>query len=140
LVVLEAALAAAVAVGKTPTDEGVPRYSIMRDEAGTTRSQRPSRWAVVALAIAMSSTSRRFLLPLLEVASGPFSRTEEEGEDTDEDELVVDRGRRRRDSKQEEDDNADDAWAGPRPLGLRKEGATGNPFRMLSLYLFSVDG
>ncbi len=117
----------------------------MRDEAGTTRSQRPSRLAVVELAVAMSSTSRRFLLPLVALVPRLLTgKGEEEDEDADDEEesagtlgvVVEDRGRRRRDSR----NVADDAWAGPRALGLRKDGAAGNPLRMLALYIYSVGG
>lgn len=146
------AVAAETAAGVVTVEEDPPKYSIMREEAGTTRSQRPSRWAVDVPAIAMSPppTSRRFLLPLL----GEFAPAllpegeEEEGADDDEEELadtlgvlLVERGRRRRERRldgEEEEDDDDDAWLGPGALGLRKDGATGKPLRMLALCVLSV--
>ena len=134
-------------------EEDPPKYSIMREDAGTTRSQRPSRWAVDVPAIAISPppTSCRFLLPLVGLAPGPLAGGEEAEEDVDDDEeladtvgaLVVDRGRRRRDRKldaEEEEETDDDAWASPDALGLRKDGAAGKPLRMLALCVLSAGG
>lgn len=147
------AVAAVTAAGVvTVVEEGPPKYSIMREEAGTTRSHRPSRWAVDVPAIAMSPTSRRFLLLLGVVPGALPGEEEEEEEDADDDEeeladtvglLLVDRGRRRRDRRleeEEEDDGDDDAAAGPGALGLRKDGAAGKPLRMFALCMLSVGG
>jgi len=120
----------------------------MREEAGTTRSQRPSRWAVDVPVIPMSPTSRRFLLLLGVVAGALPGGEEEEEEDADDEDklaetvglLLVDRGLRRRDRRldAEDADANDDAWAGPGRLGLRKEGAAGKPLRILALCVLPV--